>query len=638
MTEYGYAGEILNIDLSTHSVTHLETSQYSDRFLGGRGIGAKLFWDFVPSGINAFDPENCLVFITGPIAGFTGFAGCRWQICGKSPQVGPGFFSYANAGGSWGAWLKFIGYDGLIVNGKAQQPIFLYIDDQGKVEFRDASHLWGLTNGDTHKALAAEFGKDCRIFSIGPAGENGVYFSTGMTSDFSTAGGGLISVMGNKKLKAVVIKANQKKRPVAAQPEKVELLAKQVYEIKEKNWDPFPKFETLGNSTPCYGCLPGPGRCSRRTYQTENGDTFRAFCQATTLYFHQATKYFKGDSSTTYHLATQLCDNFGLDSMVMESLIEWLGLCYQAGILSERETELPLSRIGSSEFIIQLVRKISYKEGFGEILAGGTLRASEQVGKDSQKLLGAAGVSTRDSLKNDYDPRLIYANGLINATEPRKAIQLLHSIALPLRRWVEWLNKKENVCLDSDVFRRIAEQYWGSIKAADLTSYEGKALAAKLIQDLGYARESLIVCDLMWQMMYQVRTNYPDITCGTLESRIVSAITGKEINEKELMKIGERVFNLQRMILLRDGWSGRNGDVLLDYHFEEPLQRTILSEECLVPGDKGQVVSRKGNVIDKNEFEKMKSEYYALRGWEVETGYPTPAKLQELELGDIRIS
>jgi aldehyde:ferredoxin oxidoreductase len=149
LTEYGYTGEILKIDLSNRSVSKLATAQYADRFLGGRGIAAKIYWDFVSPLTKAFDPENCLIFITGPVAGFTRFAGSRWQICGKSPQMRPETFSFANLGGNWGVWLKYAGYDGLIVTGKAERPVYLYIEDDDKVEFRDASHLWGKTNMET---------------------------------------------------------------------------------------------------------------------------------------------------------------------------------------------------------------------------------------------------------------------------------------------------------------------------------------------------------------------------------------------------------------------------------------------------------------------------------------------------------
>jgi aldehyde:ferredoxin oxidoreductase len=243
-------------------------------------------------------------------------------------------------------------------------------------------------------------------------------------------------------------------------------------------------------------------------------------------------------------------------------------------------------------------------------------------------------VLTKDSETNDYDPRLLYAHSLINATEPRKAIHLLHATALPFRRWVDWLNKKDSAFLSTEILQRIAREYWGSTAAADMTTYEGKSLAAKKVQDYGYVKESLILCDLMWPI-HQVRSVDSTITCGTLESQIVSAITGREIDEAGLLQVGERVFNLQRMALLRDGWQGRKADTILDYFFEEPLQEVFWNVDCLIPDINGQIVSRKGAVVDRAAFEKMKSEYYAHRGWDTTTGVPTVDKLNQLNLADL---
>ncbi|UWG95877.1 hypothetical protein LPY66_13245 [Dehalobacter sp. DCM] len=411
MIENGYTGELLTIDLSSRIVTKLRTSVYTDRFLGGRGVGAKLYWDLTPPGTNSFDPKNCLVFITGPVTGFTGLSGCRWQICGKSPHIGSGFFSYANVGGSWGAWLKYAGYDGLVVSGRADRPVYLYLDDQGKIEIRDAAHLWGKTNLEAQELLHAEVGKEARIFSIGPAGENQVYYATAMTSDYSLAGGGLVSEMGSKQLKAIVIKATEKRKPVAARPDELKLLAKRAYDLKEKNWDPYPEFEANGHPTLCYGCIGGPGFCNRRTYMAESGKTFRNFCQAAVVYVDYALQYSPTGAAQAYHLATQLCDNYGLDTMALAPLLAWLKLCYREGILSESETGLPLSKIGSIEFITTLVQKISYRQGFGDILADGLIRTAQCVGKGSESLFGPCGLLTRDGEEATIQINIYDADG-----------------------------------------------------------------------------------------------------------------------------------------------------------------------------------------------------------------------------------
>jgi len=140
-SEFGYIGQILRIALSSGIMTNVPTHIYADRFIGGRGIAAKIYWDEVPPGISALDPENRLIFITGPLAGISGISGSRWQICGKTPAANPEHFWCSNLGGSWGAHLKFAGYDGIIVQGKSERPVYLLIQD-GHAEIREAWHRY----------------------------------------------------------------------------------------------------------------------------------------------------------------------------------------------------------------------------------------------------------------------------------------------------------------------------------------------------------------------------------------------------------------------------------------------------------------------------------------------------------------
>ena len=631
MSDYGYAGEILRIDLSGGKISGLPTADYTERFLGGRGIAAKIYWDIMSPQTGAFDEENCIIIITGPLTGFTGFSGCRWQIFSKSPGMERGYFSYANLGGSWGTWLKYAGYDGIVVTGKADRPVYLYLND-GKVEIRDASYLWGKTTVATEDILKAELGKDVRTLEIGPAAENMVHFATVFASERASASGGLGGVFGSKKLKAIAIKSDSKKRPAPADPEKLQRLAGQVYQQKIKNWEPYPEYEKLGRLTACYGCIDG---CSRRTYKAEGGRDFKSFCQAAIFYVDPALKY-SDKNADVYRLAARLNDKYGLDSIVMQPLIEWISRCYAAGILNEEETGLPLSEIGSAGFIETLVRQISFRQGFGDVLAQGTLKAAEIIGRGSEQFFGSAGVTTLGSEKSDYDPRYMLTNTLLYATEPRRPIQMLHASSRPITRWINWLEGADKAFLSTEILRDIAEKYWGSAAAADYSTYEGKALASKTIQDYSYIKESLIICDLVWPI-YEVHSPDKNMRCGTLESQIVSAITGHKLDETGLFNIGERIVNLQRSILLRQGWPGRKGDKLMGYLHEEPLPDVYFSPEALAPGPEGKVISRKGEVVDREKFEQLKDEYYQLRGWDIATGLPTVAKLDQLELGDIAL-
>jgi len=629
MTDYGYAGKILKVDLATGKQAVLPTSEYSARFLGGRGIAARIFWEETSAETRALSPENCLVFMTGPIAGFTRFAGCRWQICGKSPEMKPESFSYANLGGSWGAWLKYAGYDGLVVTGKAEKSVYLLFNDD-RIEIREASSLRGLTTIDTQNRLQAELGRETRVLTIGPAAENQVTFATILAAENASGSSGFGSVMGSKNLKAIAIRVARRERPRAACPEKLAILADTVKKLRLAN------FEDYGHILPgtmhltsCYGCISG---CTRWVYEAEGGNQFKAFCQAAGVYLDPATRYY-GDGTEANLLAERLCDKYGLDTAVMSPLIEWLEDCYQHGILQEKETDLPLSRIGSIEFIEKLVRLISYRQGFGDLLAQGISRAAKIIGKGADQLLSVISLTPAGEY-HDYDPRLILTNAMIYATEPRRAVHLHHATVIPLKRWLNWIEGWQDAFLSTEKLTEIACQFWGSREALDFNSYHGKALAAKKIQDYGYLKESLILCDLAWPI-YQVKPAEKYWGFYSLESQILSAITGREFNEEMLAKLGERIFNLQRAIMVRQGWLAEKGDTPAEFLFKIPLKGTFFDPESIVPDANGKPISRKGAVINKTAFDTLKKEYYELRGWDSKTGYQTRPLLEKLDLADI---
>ena len=167
MTENGYAGDILKIDLSRREISRIPSAPYVAEFIGGRGIAAKLYWDMVPAEAGAFDPENCFICTTGPVAGFPGFAGYRWQICGKSAVFGTEAFNYANLSGKFGARLKFAGFDALMIQGQASQPVYVYVSPD-KIEIRDAGELWGATSFDAGDGSRRNWARIAAFSPLGP--------------------------------------------------------------------------------------------------------------------------------------------------------------------------------------------------------------------------------------------------------------------------------------------------------------------------------------------------------------------------------------------------------------------------------------------------------------------------------------
>ncbi len=631
----GYAGNILKVDLSTGHVERVPTEKYSPLFLGGRGIAAKIYWDEVPPEISPFDPENRLIFMTGPVTATTGFCGSRWQVCGKSPLHN--MFSYCNLGGNWGAQLKRAGYDGLVVYGRSDKPVYLWID-KGKVEIKEAGHLIGQGAIDCRKTLLAQLGEDVRVVAIGQAGENRVRFANLIgDKDSSGAGGGLAAVMGSKHLKAIAVRGKQKVEP-AHKDQLKDIRARALSLMSGLDEEyvtavaPFREMVPQGKTQKdvCYSCTGH--KCIRNNYKSEKGEKGKFMCGSSFFYMVRASRYYKEPTDIPFE-ANKLCDNYGLDAHVVDTLLMWILRCYKAGILTEAETGLPFSKTGSIEFIDTLLRKISCREGIGDILAEGPHRAAERLGKNAQELI--TDYINRNDQMPFYGARVYLTTGFFYAMEPRLPIQLLHEISTLTMRWsINEIQKPGKKGVTTAAMRAIAKRFWGSELAADFSTYEGKALAAAKIQDRQYAKESLILCDFNWPVIYSEETE-DHVGDPTLESRICTAVTGIDIDEQGLYKVGERVFNLQRAILIREGWKGREDDVLDEFDYTTPLKGEFGNPKMLIPGKDGQTFSRKGMVMERDQFEKMKDEFYDIRGWDIGTGLQKKATMDKLGLEDV---
>lgn len=652
MATFGYAGKILRVDLSSGSITEVSTADYAARFLGGTGIAAKIYWDEVPPEVGAFDAENRLIFATGPLAGIPVIGGSRWQVSGKSAvgssrwevyrkSAGPANeqYSYCNLGGRWGAELKFTGYDALVVHGRAEKPQYLFIHD-GIIELRDASDLWGKGSIKTREMLKDELGNSARVVTIGPAGENMVTIASLHADNDASGSGGLGAVMGSKQLKAIVVKG-AKTGVKIAHSERLKELTSYYRELGVSFGDsdhavfwpglsasertPSPKLK----KAPCYGCL---GRCLRRTYEADDGTKGKFMCGSAYFYQPWAVKYYGKWNDVPFY-ANRLCDEYGLDTMAVDFIVNWLDGCYRAGVLTETSTGLPLSEMGSLDFIETLIHKISFRNEFGDLLAQGIVKAAESLGNSAVEQMENTGMLFRPGYDR-YGPRLYLTHSFIYAMEPREPIDHIHQIGLPMIKWVGWASERPGSYLSSERLRAVARRFWGSEMAADFSTFEGKALAAKMIQDREYADDCLILCDFLWPIVELPNTE-DHIGDPTLESKLLSAVTGKEIDEVGLYRIGERVFNLRRAILVREGHRGRDFDMLSDRSYNLPLEYETTNPGCIVPGKDGEIISRKGAVVDREEFEKSKDEYYRLRQWDVATGLQTGAQLKELGLDDV---
>lgn len=628
---YGYAGNILKIDLSQGSTEVLETSDYSEMFLGGRGIAAKLCWDLVPAGVEAFDPKNALVFATGPLAGVPVIGGSRWVVYGKSPATSKEHSSYCNLGGDWGLRLKAAGFDAVLVQGSAPKPVFLLIRD-GTVEIKDASHIWNKGAIDTHKMIKTEIGADTAVATIGPAGENRVVSAIILADDDASGTAGMGAVMGSKNLKAIAIKARHKKMEVE-NPETLDNLTRYFRYLDRK-----PVFGVAGiplqitgpgtSKAPCYGCL---GNCLRRNYKSEDGQIGKFMCEAAIFYqFFAEARYGKGYEKP--FKATKLCDQYGVNVADIGTIIMWLLQCSGAGIVNDETIGIPISDVGSLEFLDVLVGKMARREGFGDILAQGVDVAAESLGSEAMALL--APNLSKNRQRNVYDARLYINTALLHAMEPRLIMGQGQEITRIIFKWLEWRNGEAHSYMSNEVARQIAARFWGSEVAADFSTHQGKALAAKMIQDRQTARDCLILCGFIWPIMDSEFTE-DHVVDPSFPAQILSAVTGKEFDEAALNRIGESVFTLQRAIYLRESHKGIEDDCLAESWHTIPATWDFPNPEMIVPGPGDEAVSRQGATVDRSMFEEMRLEYYMHRQWDPQTGIPSVSKLKEAGLAKI---
>ncbi len=623
MTHNGYAGAILRVNLSSGAVTTSPTAEYADRFLGGRGLAAKIYWEEVPPETGALDPENRLIVALGPMAGVHSIGASRWGIFAKSPFPSPEQFCYGNLGGAFGAELKFAGYDAIVLEGRAERPVILSIQDS-TVELVDAAEFRGRGAIETRTMIQQRMGARVKVAAIGPAGENLVSTAIVLADGDASCSGGMGAVMGSKNLKAIAVRGSRRSAAIAS-PGRLREIADMVRSIRRGNTKVWGlDFMAHGPKTkrmPCYGCM---AHCLRVSYRADDGEHGKFMCQSRFFYFVHALMHYRAENDVPFK-ANKLCDDRGLDTWELQKLLDWLLACNGAGVLTEENTGIPFSRLGSLEFITVLADMVAFRRGIGDTLALGRDRAAAAIG-------GTAALLVRHN--DPYEPRLYLANALVFPFEPREPIQQIHEVGLTMAQWVSWVKGTAGSHISTDVLRGIAKKFWGGEEAMDQTTFEGKALAAKRIQDRQYAKESLMLCDWMYPVLDKPVAD-DHVGDPLVESAIFSAVTGINADEESLNRYGERVFNLQRAILLREGRKAREEDYLPAQWHDEPLAGHVADPDLTAPGPDGIVVSRRNAVVGRVEFGKMLEEYYLLRGWDPATGLQKSEILDELGLQEV---
>ncbi len=602
---YGYAGKILWADLSTKTYKVIETSiELVKNFIGARGFGAKLLWDYMKPGIDPFSSENMIIFSVGPLAAVGAHSTSKFFVSFKSPLTGTYFRSVG--GGNFGAEMKLAGYDAIIVVGKAEKPTYLWVQDD-VIEFKDASHVWGAITTHTTEILLKETDRDAKLVTIGPAGENVVRFASIQTDDTRSAGrGGGGAVMGSKNLKAIVVKGTGK--PELYNEEEFEKLVEEQLDLYHKN-PTFHSFRSLGTASVVYlfytlGHFP---TYNFKQLELDNVERFKPEVLATYVvktgscyncamecwHFFKTSKgpyagiiWDKPEYETLWSFggvlgvtnleaimyANMLCDIYGLDTISAGVAIAFAYELYEKGILSKSEVDGLDLRWGNLEPAFELIRKIALREGIGNILAEGVARAAEIIGRGAERFaMHGKGLEIPA-----YDPRSAKAHGLSLATSN---IGASHMIG-----WNTY-------------------EISGFPEKVDPFTIEGKGALAKKVQDTTTIYEAIGFCLFP-------RTMIP----LDLASRMLYAATGiEEFKDIQyLFLVGERIYNIERAFNVREGFT-RKDDTLPERFLREPVPR----------------IPSKGQVF---ELDKLLDDYYIARGWDVNTGIPTGRKLEELGL------
>lgn len=621
---YGWVGKILCIDLSSRKISEQPTMDYAKDFMGGMGVGLKILWDENPANVDPLDAENRITFFTGPLTGTLAPTSGRMEICTKAAGTEPPMCTRSGVGGTWGPELKFSGYDGVIIKGKAEKPVYIWIHD-GEVEILDASKLWGLDTFTVQKEIQQLHGKEVRVLCIGQAGENLVRLSTISTETGYAAakiGGG--AVMGAKNLKAVAVKGSGGIK-IARVDEFLEV-ARQGWELTHahpvRDWSTEGPYHRIIEYTrkyrtkyvSCFGC---PVNC-RNWIEFPGLQPGEAMCAGGWWYQIIGSR----DEKAIWE-GRLLADQYGLCAHTVLDLIRWLMEVYKGGLITEEETGIPWSKFGSSEFIAIFLRKIAFREGFGDILADGPARAAQRLGPEISKNFALYFPAYGQG--EHYEPRAYPMYLMQWAFDSRDPLTDAHDWSTTLN-WetFSWPESQAGHHTLEEA-KAIGKKYYGSEEAFNPYSYDYKAEALVFLQNRSRLKNSLVLCDWIFPV-FGSPNNPPHFEGdGNIERKLFCAATGIDMDEAEWYRTGERIYNLERALLVRDNHRSRQDDTIGEYWFKVPVTRLPRSEPPIDPPP----------TCDHEKFEKAKDTFYKLRGWDIATGRPTKRKLEELGLKDV---
>jgi aldehyde:ferredoxin oxidoreductase len=634
---HGYNGKILHVDLNSESLTVEEPGEaFYRKYMGGSALAAYYLLKELPAGVDPLGPENVLVLALSVLTGTAISGQSRMTAAAKSPLTGG--IGDSQGGGFFPAELKFAGFDAVVIRGRAEKPVYLWIHD-GQYELRDASHLWGKITGEAEAAIREELGdKKIEVWQIGPAGEQGVRFA-GIFSMSNRANGrtGMGAVMGSKNLKAIAVRGKQ--RPSVADKAGLNELARWgAANLEDSDIAGLAKYGTADTtgSNQTSGTLP--------TYNYNSGvfdgweaidgttmyDTIlkgaaegkqdregRDTCYACTVRCKRVVEITQGkyrvdphyggpeyettstfgnycaiDDLAAISKANEICNQYGMDSISCGATISWAFEAFNEGRLTLEDTDgLDLSW-GNADAMVQLTERIAKREGFGDLLAEGSERAAKQIGRGTEAYL----ITFKGQEAPAHMPRVKRSLAVIYATNPFGA---------------DHQSSEHDPALEGDFeFYSDRLAVLGFNEAQESRSLSNEKIRFAMVSQHMYSTmDSLDLCQFVYGPAWQLYGPEQMV-------KLVQVVTGwDDVSFEELQKVGERRLNMMRAFNAREGID-RRADVIPEKLFK-PLKGGVSD----------------GWKLDKNEVEAALDKYFEYCGWDVATGIPTKEKLEELELG-----
>jgi aldehyde:ferredoxin oxidoreductase len=610
---YGYMGSILRVNLSKERISFEKPKEaFYRRYFGGRGLIAYFLLKELEPRIDPLAPHNKLIFACGPVTGAPISGSGRNSVGAKSPLTGA--YGEAEAGGFWGAELKRAGFDAIIIEGKAVEPVYLWVHD-GKVEVKDASHLWGIEIKKSQETIRKDLeDNSVKVAQIGPGGEKMVRYAS-IINDMNHVAGrcGMGAVMGSKNLKAIAVKGSKKIN--IANPESLRQLAQWMARNVDKvahglhtygTGAVMDVYEETGN-LPVHnfrdGEFPGVDSISAQAVK-EHVRVGMGTCFACAVACKKEVKveepwnvdpaYGGPEYETLAALgsncgvddlkavckANELCQRYSLDTISTGVTISFAMECFENGLLSKEDTGGIDLSFGNAEAMVKMVEMIGERKGIGDLLAEGVKRAAERIGNGAEKFA----VHVKGQEVPMHEPRLKRGLGLGYAVSPTGADHV-HNIH------------------DTWLVPKIPKRYESL-----------GILEAVPVEDLGARKIRLFRYVMTWRSLNNclVMCLFPPWSVQK-KVDIVGSVTGWNITTFELMKVSERAINLARVFNIREGFTEE--DDWLPPRFFHPKTSGALSSTA----------------VDSEKLGKAKSIYYEMMGWDKQ-GVPTRTKLEELDI------